>query len=294
MLKSMTGYGSAENTLNEWTCHVTIRSVNSKYLDISILAPKACEKYDAILRKIIKKFIARGKVRIEMQFFLEEAPASLYRIQHDVLNAYVSSIQDYLHKDHSLTASEIIALLQLPSAMVKVDEAISEETIQALMNPTLEDALQTHSESCLQEGAWLLQDMLEKLGQFDRMLSDISVRAPELAADYSTRFYNRLQREVEAGQWDDSRIIQEVAIFSEKAAIDEEIVRLQSHIQSLSAFLAEGIDDTKGKKCDFYLQEMNREVNTIGSKVNDVLVTQRVVELKDLIEKMREQVQNIA
>lgn len=291
MALSMTGFGRGEVTTEVGTIVVEMKTVNHRYLDIAIRAPKEFNALEESLRGVIRQALSRGRVDVFVRYTpsLEQAPA--VTINSALAKAYLDQVevlQQEMGLTGQLTAHEI---LQLPQ-VVRLDEPVIGPEL--LRNPLLavaRTALAGLSQMRAQEGERLVADMRERVASLAELLLAVEKRSPEIVNKYQQKLQLRLQEMLPEGVLDEARLAQEVAILADRACITEEIVRLRSHFAQFDALIAR--QEPVGRQLDFLVQEMNREINTIGSKANDAKVAQLVVEMKSELEKIREQTQNI-
>ncbi len=292
MIKSMTGYGKAERTgVDGRTLIVEIRSVNHRYGEISIRLPRHCYPFEQEVKKTVAERLKRGKIEVSI---LEErsgggtmAPVLNLTLARGYLEAFRT-----LKEELSLEGEPTLPLIAAQrDVFVMREEVAGEEELQELLMATVRHAVSVHEEMRKREGVALLEDFLARRGVLTRLMEEIHKRAPAVVAEHAVRLRERLRQLLGDTTLDEARMHQEVALMADRSDISEEIVRFMSHLQQFDEALTCG--EPVGRKMDFLLQEMNREVNTIGSKANDTLLASLVVELKAELEKIREQVQNI-
>lgn len=292
MIKSMTGFGRGEYASKGREYVVEIKTINHRYLDINIRLPRQYSFFEEFTRKEISKTISRGKVDINIQFseFGNEFKQVLF--DEELIKLYLSeavSLEEKLGIKNDLSFCKAI---QLPE-VIKVNVSEDEEELIKEFSVALNCALVNLKEMREKEGNNLKNDLTAKCDNLLSLLLKIEEKSDTLVSDYKLKLKERIDdllKDVNV-QIDDSRLATEVAIYADKVSIDEEIVRFKSHIGQLKATLE--LDEPIGKKLDFIVQEMNRETNTIGSKANNLEISQNVIELKNEIEKIREQIQNI-
>ncbi len=292
MIKSMTGFGRAEGMLDNLKITIEIRSVNHKFHEFSFKMPKDFFELEEKLRRKLKEYTTRGRLDLYLSFDREEAATESLQVDWPLIEQYVevaAEINQRFGLNGNLEAREIIRFpntVKLGYNQIELEN--SGDQLLAIVDRACQQLLQMR----LAEGKNLYKDLSEKIVESTRLLEDVEECAPLVVADYQERLSQRI-KELTNGQveLDETRLITEVAFFADKASIDEEINRLKSHFQQFAQFIEE--TEPVGRKLDFLIQEMNREVNTIGSKANDIRLSQLVVELKSVLEKMREQVQNI-
>lgn len=291
MVRSMTGFGRCEISEDNRKIIVEMKSVNHKYFDLSIKTPKKLNFFESAIRNHIKKYAQRGKIDVFITYEdCNENKVSLKfnnELAAEYLNIFKNLENDYqLYNDVKVTS-----LLRCPEVITMEERSIDEEELWKLIEKTLTVALEKFVESRATEGENLKKDLLEKL---DNMLSHVDfveARSPEIIAEYRTKIEGKVKELLANPQIDENRILAEVVLFADKICIDEEIVRLRSHVEHMKSTL--NSPESVGRKLDFITQEMNREANTILSKANDILISNKGIEIKTEIEKIREQIQNI-
>ncbi len=293
-MRSMTGYGRGEASLNDRRFVVEIRAVNHRFNDITIKMPRIMLTYEDKIKKAVSKEILRGKTDVFVTF--ETFSAEDYRVclNEALADNYVEalrSIKERYSTEDKLTMGLIARFPDIISVEKNVLDENGEnaQVLEGLME-AVKSALLSFVEMRIREGEHLKNDLEGKLDGIKLIVDKVKERAPLVGEEYRQRLTDKL-KELEEIKADEGRILTEVAIFADKACIDEELTRLYSHIKQFSSIIKE--EGSIGRKLDFLVQEMNREVNTIGSKSNDLIITQCIVDLKSEVEKIREQVQNI-
>lgn len=287
----MTGYGRAQKILNGRDILVEIRSVNHRYYEYSSRIPRTYSYIDEKLKALLKTSVSRGKVEVSVTINNIEAKESEISINKAVAEGYINalrSVSDELGLKDDLVLSK---LLKLPEIFVVQKAPDNQEQVWADIAEVAEEALSKFVEMRSAEGQKLKSDIIAKADFISGMVKQVEELSPQTVENYRKRLYQKLSEILENKDIDEQRIITEAAVFAEKIAVDEETVRLRSHISQLKNMFES--DDPIGRKLDFIVQEMNREVNTIGSKAQDLNITKIVVEMKAEIEKIREQIQNI-
>jgi uncharacterized protein (TIGR00255 family) len=294
MARSMTGFGRGQVVLADRKCNIEIKSINSKYCDLQIRLPRTLNGLENRIRESVTKALNRGKIDVFIYFEDNREDSKTVTVDLPLVKAYQHALQEIsalIGYNGEISASQIAKMndvLQVQS--VQLDE---EET-WLLVSEALDAALDALCVMRGSEGGALVRDIMDKCGVMEWTRQQVLARAPFVSQEYRTRLRQRimdLAGDLVKELLDEQRLAMEVAIFADKCAIDEELVRLASHIAQLESTLQE--DQAVGKKLDFILQEMNREINTIGSKANDITITKCVVEMKTELEKIREQIQNI-
>lgn len=292
-MKSMTGYGRGECTMYNRKFVVEIKAVNHRYNDITIKMPRTMLIYEDAIKKVIGARVFRGKVDVYVNFESYSEDDVSITLNENLAKGYLSVLNDLKNKFNIDDKINLELVAKFPD-LITVDRGITSEEAgneicECLMN-AVNEAVNGFVEMRTIEGETLKNNILEKLETIHNSVDRISERAPEVAKDYRKRLEDKL-KELDEIQADESRILTEVLIFSDKACVDEEITRLYSHIEQMKSIVMEEVP--VGRKLDFLVQEMNREVNTIGSKSNDLEITNIIVDTKSEIEKIREQIQNI-
>ncbi len=293
MIKSMTGFGRAVQVLNGKSITVEIRSVNHRYYEISCKLPRSYSFAEEKLKAMLKNGISRGKVEVSVLVQNTEGsrPDEKITINKEIVKAYVDALRE-VKDEFSLTDDlSLSSVMRLPDAFTVVKTEMNEEQMWADLEVTAKEALANFINMREVEGSRMKADISERLKVIETNVGFVEERSPKIVEDYRKRLFNRMSEVLEGKGVDESRILLEAGIFSEKTAVDEETVRLRSHINQFREMLESG--EPIGRKLDFLVQEMNRETNTIGSKVQDIEVTKVVVDQKSEIEKIREQIQNI-
>ena len=292
MVKSMTGFGKGDFRVDDKYFQVELKSVNHRYMDISIRLPKIFNYLEENIRNLIKSYLQRG--RIEVYITYKNTGSSDVKMEIDMLLAreYLNLLLE-MEKNLSIRNDITTSLIAGFPDVIKIEKREEDEgEIWQCLQGALDDALIKFVSMREKEGDKLKADMLKRLDRTDDFLMQIENRSPIIVQEYRQKLTDRIE-EILSEQFDldDTRIATEVALFADKSNITEEIVRLHSHIEQFTKILEE--NDAVGRKLDFLLQEMNREINTIGSKANDLIIANLVINIKSELEKMREQVQNI-
>lgn len=291
MIKSMTGYGRGQQIIDGREITVEIKSVNHRYFEFSARVPRAYGYLEEKLKSFIQNKVSRGKVDVGITIFNIEGKDAQIEVNQSIAIGYVEALRKAnvtigLNDDLSLSQ-----LIRLPDIFNVVKTTEDEEVIWNLVKTVAEEALDNFVSMRETEGQKMKDDINSRLAYISELVGKVEERSPMVTEAYRERLYNKISELLNDKKIDEQRILTEAAIFSEKTAVDEETVRLKSHIQQFTTLL----DSTEavGRKLDFLIQEFNRESNTIGSKAQDVEITRIVVELKSEIEKIREQIQNI-
>ena len=292
MVRSMTGYGKGEDKQNGRTITIELRSVNNRYFDCTVKMPRAFLFAEDTIKKRVQQSVARGKVDVFVTLDDSGADDSLnVVVNQPVAERYYAALTA-LKEQFSLQDDITVSLLARQPDVLTVEKAeTDDEATLAVLCSVLDAALADYNAMREREGQKLADDIRSRADTIARFTGMVEERSPQTVADYRARLLAKLSEVLESTQIDESRILTEAAIFADKVAVDEETVRLRSHLSQLYDMLDQG--GAIGRKLDFLIQEFNRETNTIGSKCNDAAVTKIVVDMKAEIEKIREQVQNI-
>ncbi len=291
MIRSMTGYGRACNTIEGREITVEIRSVNNRYLDCNVKLPRIYSYVEDQVKQAVKDHVSRGKVDVFITVINTAGEEVKVTLNKPVLEGYLAAMQqvaaDYPVRDDI----SVTALTRLPDVFVTEKPDVDEEARANEIIAVVSAALDQYDHMRTVEGAALERDLLNRRETILSLVERVEARSPVTIAEYRARLQAKMQEVLESTTIDESRILTEAAVFADKIAVDEETVRLRSHLDQLQQMLADG--GAIGRKLDFLLQEMNREANTIGSKGNDLEQARNVVDIKAELEKIREQVQNI-
>lgn len=291
MIKSMTGFGRYEAVTDECKLSVEIKAVNHRYLDLSIKMPKKFNYFEAAMRTLLKDYIQRGKVDVFITYedYTEEQVSLKYNS---------SLAAEYMEKFEAMASQfgikndvTVAALARCPEVLTMEQVPEDEDRIWALLENVLKKAAEGFVDTRVREGENLKKDLLGKLDSMLSLVDYIEKRSPMVIDEYRRKLEDKVKELLRNSSIDDARILTEVTIFADKICVDEETVRLRSHIEGMKKELTEG--GSVGRKLDFIAQEMNRESNTILSKSSDLEISDRAVILKTEIEKVREQIQNI-
>lgn len=292
MIKSMTGYGRAREMLHKRDITVEVRSVNNRYLDCTVKMPRMYSFAEDAVKSCVQKSISRGKVDVFITVDASAADVAKVAVNRELAASYVAALNELSQVcgcgDCKITPE---ALSRFPDVLTVTKEEEDLETVSADLCQVLEEALEAHFQMRALEGKNLAGDIGGRLTTIENLAGQVEARSPETVAEYRRKLTARMQEVLQNTSIDEQRILTEAAIYADKIAVDEETVRLRSHVSQLRSMLES--DEPMGRKMDFLIQEVNRESNTIGSKCNDVAIAKVVVSLKAEVEKIREQVQNI-
>ncbi|MDO4268022.1 MAG: YicC/YloC family endoribonuclease [Eubacteriales bacterium] len=291
MIKSMTGFGRSEITTAEYKVSVEIKAVNHRYLDLSIKMPKKFNYFEAAIRGLLKNWIQRGKVDVFINYE-DYTDGNLCLHYNAALAAEYMEYFRQMEKQFSIADDVTVsALARMPEVLTMEQAPEDEEHAWKILSEAVSEAAGRFVESREQEGEKLKEDLLSKLDYMTELVDFITERAPSIVAEYRRRLEERVREFLENSSIDENRIAAEVTVFADKICVDEEMVRLRSHIDATRKELIQG--GSVGRKLDFIAQEMNREANTTLSKSTDLEISDRAIALKTEIEKIREQIQNI-
>lgn len=291
MIKSMTGFGRGHEILNGRDITVEIRAVNHRYYEFGCRIPRSLGFLEEKLKTLLNGRISRGKVEVSVLVYNTENKDEKITINREIVRDYIDamrSVKDEFSLNDDLSLSHI---MRIPDAFTVVKEEADEEQLWADVKQVTEQALSKFIAMRETEGERMKADILSRLSTIEGWVGIVEQRSPIIVEEYRKRLFDKMTEVLNGANVEESRILLEAGIFSEKTAVDEETVRLRSHIAQFRTML-EG-EEAIGRKLDFLVQEMNRETNTIGSKVQDIEVTKIVVDQKSEIEKIREQIQNI-
>ena len=291
MIQSMTGFGRGEAANEKYKVTIEMKSVNHRYLDLSVRLPRKLNFYEPAIRNQVKEFAKRGKIDIfvSMEQLKENAESIQYNPQ--IAAAYLSGISqmaDEFSVDGTIQAYQ---LARFPDVFTKAEEDDNEEEWIPIVTQALRDACEKFAESRRIEGEKLAKDLSEKLDHISDLVDKIETRSPQIVEEYRKKITEKVEQLLGDTQIDENLLATEIVMFSDKICVDEEMVRLRTLVEHVKETLAAG--ENIGRKLDFLIQEMNREANTTLSKANDSEVSEYGIDLKTEIEKIREQIQNI-
>ncbi len=291
MIKSMTGYGSAKGTVEGIEVCVELKSVNNKFLDTSVRLPRSFLFTEETIKSAVMAHITRGKVDVFVTVDTSMADDMVVKVNEPLLKGYIAALKQ-IAKDNDLP-NDITAMSvsRFPDVLNVEKKELDAEAVAAGIRNIAEQALCDFDAMRIREGAKLKEDVLSKLETIEKLVGIIEVESPKTVDEYREKLRQKLLEVLGTSGIDETRIVTEAAIFADKVAVDEETVRLRSHMAQLRTMLDGG--SPIGRKIDFLLQEFNREANTIGSKCQNADIAHVVVDLKSEIEKIREQIQNI-
>ncbi len=291
MLRSMTGYGRYQQMIGGRDILVEIRSVNHRYFEFSARVPRVYGYLEEKMKSFVQSRVSRGKVDVNVTVFTVEGQDAVVELNRSLAQGYLSALRSVSEGYQLQDDLSLSVLSRFPDVFSVRKAAEDEEVIWDAVRTVAEEALSRFVEMREKEGEKMRQDISGRLDVIEEWVGEIERRSPETTKAYRERLYAKLREVLEERAVDESRILTEAAVFSERVAVDEETVRLRSHLNQYRSFLSS--KEPIGRKLDFLTQEVNREINTIGSKAQDLAVTRIVVDLKSEVEKIREQIQNI-
>ena len=291
MIKSMTGYGSAKGTVEGLQITVELKSVNNRYLDASVRLPRSFLFAEDAVKSAVQKHISRGKVDVFVSVDASEAGEMNVKVNEALLRGYLDALR-HIAEEYSLpNDATAMAVSRFPDVLTVEKKDLDADAISVGILEITEHALSDFDAMREREGAKLRDDVLNRLGSIDALVTAVEKASPETVNAYRTRLEAKMAEVLGTAGIDENRILAEAAIFADHIAVDEETVRLRSHMSQLKTMV--NGDSPTGRKIDFLIQEFNREANTIGSKCQNSDIAHTVVDLKSEIEKIREQIQNI-
>ena len=290
----MTGYGRARQTLNGRDITVEVRSVNNRYLDCSVKMPRAYIFAEDAIKALVQKSASRGKVDVFITVESMGAEETVVTVNEPLARSYLAALERLTELSENGRVKgkySVTDLARLPDVLTITKAEEDLESVSADLCAVVGEALAAHAAMRSTEGRKLAEDIMGRLDTIEAITARVEGRSPQTVAEYREKLLARMNEVLQSAAVDENRILTEAAIFADKVAVDEETVRLRSHLSQLREMLQSS--EPTGRKLDFLIQEVNREANTIGSKCGDVSIAQVVVNLKAEVEKMREQVQNI-
>ena len=291
MVKSMTGYGRAVETVNGREFTVELRSVNNRYLDCSVKLPRMLSFAEDAVKQAVKNTISRGKVDVFITVHAESAADVKVTLNAAMVEGYLSAMKQMVADYGVQDDISVSVISRMPEVFSVEKPEVDEEQLLADLMGVVTKALENYDAMRTAEGKALENDLRSRGNTILELVAQVEAGNGQTVIDYRTRLYNKLKEVLANTAIEESRILTEAAIFADKVCVDEETVRLRSHLEQMNTMLTNG--GAIGRKLDFLLQEMNRESNTIGSKCTDVKLARIVVDIKAELEKIREQTQNI-
>jgi len=291
MIKSMTGYGGAKGTSGKLEISIEVRSVNNRYLDSNIKMPRVFNSLEESFKSIVHETISRGKVDVFITIDSTKSDDIEIRINRPLVEAYVSALRTIAWENELNSDIRVADLTRFPDILQAEKREADTEVMRSEISKILITALSDFNLMREREGKKLSRDIADRLDEIEKLTKTAEEISPRSVEEYRKKLEARINEVLQSTNIDEARILTEVAIFADKTAISEELVRLRSHIAQLRELLSS--HEPVGRKIDFIVQELNREANTIGSKGNDAEMSKVIVDLKSEIEKIREQAQNI-
>lgn len=291
MLKSMTGYGSAKLTETDVEYSVEIKSVNNRYLDVSVHLPRGYLFCENSVKSTVSSSISRGKVDLFISISSLSQDDTRVILNEALASEYISALNRVSEKFEIRNETSAFQIARLPDVLTVEKKEVDREKAKETLIYAVESALQDFDDMRMREGEKLEADIVSRLDDIEDAVNYVEQRSPESVLEYCERLTRKMQEVLVSSQIDEVRILTEAAIYADRISVDEETVRIHSHISQMREMLSG--NSPIGRKLDFIVQELNRETNTIGSKCNDAEITKVVLNMKSQIEKIREQVQNI-
>lgn len=291
MIKSMTGFGRCEVVESNRKFTVEMKSVNHRYLDVNIKMPKKLNFFESAIRSELKNYISRGKVDIFISYEDFSENNSSVRYNKELAGEYLKYLRQMVQDFCLADDIKVSTLSKYPEVFTMEEQNIDEEELWKELQKTVQGASEMFVQTRIAEGEHLRDDLVDKLDGMLKLVDFITERSPQIIAEYKEKLEEKVRDLLADTAIDEGRLLTEVTIFADKVCVDEELVRLRSHIETTKSTLQAG--GSIGRKLDFIAQEMNREANTILSKANDLEISNCAIELKTEIEKVREQIQNI-
>ena len=291
MIRSMTGYGRAKETIHNRDSTIELRSVNNRFLDCTVKIPRVYTFCEDVVRAQVQKAITRGKVDVFITIQSVGAEATTVTVNRDLAAGYVRALHGLAEEYGLRDDISVMGVARFPDVLTVSKAEEDMESLSADICTVLQQAIAGYNAMREAEGARLCEDIVGRLATIEALTGTIEERSPDTVAEYRERLSAKMKEVLQSTTIEESRILMEAAIYSDKVAVDEETVRLHSHVAQLRAMLESG--GVIGRKADFLIQELNREANTIGSKCCDIAISESVIALKAEIEKIREQIQNV-
>lgn len=291
MIKSMTGYGNCRKIVDGREINVELRSVNHRYLEISCKVPKEMNFLEEKIKSELKQYVFRGKTDVYVSIGADENETAVVSINHSLVKGYLNALSEIAEKYQISNDVTVMGLSKYNDIFKLTKPPADEEKLWESVKSVLNEAIEKFIAMRKAEGEKLYNDITKRCEKVLSLIEQIEQRAPQITAEYRKKLTDKINELLNDTTVDEQRIITEVAIFADKIAVDEETVRLKSHFEQFASIL--NSNSAAGRKTDFILQEMNRETNTIGSKIQDIQISHIVVEIKSELEKIREQIQNV-
>ncbi len=290
MIKSMTGYGKANLEKNEREYQVEIKSVNHRYLDISVKMPRVLSYLEEMVKKEIATKVKRGKIDVFITFQNNSTEGKEIKINTEIAKIYIDELKKLAEQEKISANIEVTEISKLPDVL-NIQNKQEDETIKEELLETVSQATENLVQMRLIEGKKMAEDLLVRIKSVQEKVKEISSLSTGLIEEYVVKLEGRIKEILKNQEVDSARLAQEVVIYADKCSVEEEVTRLKSHMLQFEKLL--NSEEAIGKKLDFIIQEMNRETNTIGSKANNLEITNDVIDVKTELENIREQIQNI-
>lgn len=290
MIKSMTGYGKANLSKEKKEYQVEIKSVNHRYLDISVKIPRVLSYLEEEVKKEIASKVKRGKIDVFITFENNSTEGKEIKINTEIAKIYIDELKKLAKQENILANIEVTEISKFPDVL-SIQNNQEDETIKNELLETVNQATERLVQMRAMEGSKIAEDLLSRVKAIQKKVQEISSLSTGLIEEYVVKLEGRIKEILKSQEIDEARLAQEVVIYADKCSVEEEVTRLRSHISQFEELLIS--EGAIGKKLDFIIQEMNRETNTIGSKANNLEITNKVIDVKTELENIREQVQNI-
>lgn len=291
MIKSMTGYGSAKGIAEGLELSIELKSVNNRFLDTAVRMPRTYLFAEEAVKSAVQRHITRGKVDVFISVDSSKADDVIVKVNEPLLKGYLAAITETAATYGLANDATAMSVCRFPDVLSVEKKEADRDAVAAAIEQVMEQALLEYDAMRAKEGEKLHDDIASRVANILRMVGIVEQESPKTVSDYKARLEQKLREVLESKSIDESRILTEAAIFADKVAVDEETVRLRSHISQMTELIESSVP--VGRKLDFLVQEMNRETNTIGSKCQNASIAHVVVDIKAEIEKIREQIQNI-
>lgn len=292
MANSMTGFGRGEASVSGYRVSIELKSVNHRFLEIFVRAPRQLNSIEEKIRKMLQEKFRRGRIEVYVNVMESEGMQSVVKVDKDIVLSYDKSLRDLALALHTVYETDIYRLVALPEALSIKEPEVDLDILWAACSEALSIASDNLGKMRCMEGEKLTFDLLQRFDLLAEYMQVIAERAPYVVTDYQVRLQDRIKTLLGEVELDAARLANEVAYFADRASITEELVRFDSHLAQGREALSSS-NGSVGRRLDFLIQEMNREINTIGSKANDLEIGQQVVNVKSELEKVREQIQNL-
>ena len=291
MLRSMTGYGRSKCEFDSREYTVEIKSVNNRYSDISIKLPRSISFMEDNIKKLISKSVTRGKVEVFISFINNSDKGRSIEINRELAKNYIDEMRKLANETNINSNIEVIDVMKMPDVLNTRLSEEDENIIAKEVTQCTEKAIENFISMRENEGEKIKEDLINRISSISEKIDKINAISTGLVSEYIVKLEKRINELLKPNVVDEARLAQEVVIYSDKCSVEEELTRLRSHISQFLGLLEK--NESNGKRIDFLIQEMNRETNTIGSKSSDIKMTNIVIDIKNILEKIREQVQNI-